>query len=95
MLAQTLPVLGRCGTDVFSNRKQFFETQLIQNNLELLILWWRAAGKKPRMDVTITEDSLVLTGKREYCGTLNVSPEIRKGEKHQTLRFIKILFLPC
>lgn len=39
------------------------------------------------MDVTPTEDSIGLIGKREYCGTLNISPEIRKGEKHQTLRF--------
>lgn len=44
-------------------------------------------GRKTRMDVTTTEDSIGLIGKREYCGTLNISPEIRKGEKHQTLRF--------
>lgn len=51
--------------------------------------------RKTTMDVTTTKDSAGLTGKREYCGMLNISPEIRKGEKHQTLRFIKVLFLSC
>lgn len=80
----------------FQTEGDFFEIWLILNNLELLILWWRTLGKKNK-DVTATEDSSGLTGKRECYGTLNVSlnAEIRKGEKHQTLRFIKVLFLSC
>lgn len=41
-----------------------------------------------RIDVVATEGSIGLRGKREYCRTLSISPEIRKGEKHQTLKFM-------
>lgn len=42
-----------------------------------------------RMYVTNTQDSLISArGKKECCETLNVSTQIRKGEKPQTLRFI-------
>lgn len=42
-----------------------------------------------RMYVTNTQDNLTsAAGEKEYCETLNMSTQIRKGEKPQTLMFI-------